>query len=42
MGVGSQIFQSLSAYVRAQLQNAVILILLYILGFAIAGVPWWV
>ncbi|HUS05514.1 MAG TPA: AI-2E family transporter [Bryobacteraceae bacterium] len=41
MGVGSQIVSSLGAYVKAQFQNAIILILLYVAGFAIAGVPWW-
>ena len=41
MAVASQIVQSLRAYLHAQVQNAGILILLYIAGFAIAGVPWW-
>lgn len=41
MGVGSQIVSSLGAYLKAQAQNALVIVLLYIAGFAILGVPWW-
>jgi predicted PurR-regulated permease PerM len=41
MAVARNIWTSLAAYVRASVQNAFIVILLYCAGFAIAGVPWW-
>ena len=41
MAVARNIWASLSAYVRASVQNALIVALLYCVGFAIAGVPWW-
>ena len=41
MAVARNIWTSLSAYIRASVQNAVIVALLYCAGFAIAGVPWW-
>ncbi len=36
------IVQALRAYLKAQIQNAVILSALYVIGFAATGVPWWV
>ena len=33
--------RSLGAYLKAQVQNAAIVFVLYIAGFAITGVPWW-
>jgi predicted PurR-regulated permease PerM len=36
-----EILSSLGAYLKAQAQNAVLVIALYIVGFAITGVPWW-
>lgn len=41
MNTVSRITRSLGAYVMALLQNAVLLTLLYMVGFAMAGVPWW-
>ena len=41
MSVPGQISGALAAYARAVLRNALIVTLLYIAGFAIAGVPWW-
>jgi predicted PurR-regulated permease PerM len=41
MGVGADIRRSLGAWLKASLQNAVITVLLFCAGFAIAGVPWW-
>lgn len=41
MSVVSEIVHSLGAYLKAQARNAVIVVGLYILGFAIVGVPWW-
>src|SRR3979411_2322450 len=41
MATGSRILESLGAYIKAQFQNAIIVIVLYIAGFAITGVPWW-
>src|SRR5438309_1562472 len=41
MNTASRIGSSLGAYFRTLVQNAVISILLFIAGFAIAGVPWW-
>jgi predicted PurR-regulated permease PerM len=35
------IVQALGAYLKAQVQNAGILIGLYLVGFAVLGVPWW-
>src|SRR5512140_636375 len=32
---------ALGAYAKAQAINAVVLLLLYEAGFAVAGVPWW-
>jgi predicted PurR-regulated permease PerM len=41
MGLASEIASSLGAYVKAQAWNAVIVIVLYTVGFALTGVPWW-
>ena len=41
MAVASDVFRALGAYLKAQVQNAFIVIALYIVGFAVAGVPWW-
>jgi predicted PurR-regulated permease PerM len=41
MTVAHDVITSLGAWVKAQAQNAVIVTGLYIVGFAIAGVPWW-
>lgn len=41
MGVVSEIGHSLGAYLKATFVNAVVTILLFVAGFAIAGVPWW-
>jgi predicted PurR-regulated permease PerM len=41
MGTGRRIAASLGAYVKAVALNAVIVTLLFVVGFAIAGVPWW-
>ena len=39
--MGPRIFRSLGAYVTALVHNAIITALLYSMGFALAGVPWW-
>jgi predicted PurR-regulated permease PerM len=39
--IASQIAHSLAAYFKATLKNAIITTLLFVIGFAIAGVPWW-
>jgi predicted PurR-regulated permease PerM len=39
--IASQISHSLGAYLKATLKNAIITNLLFVIGFAIAGVPWW-
>lgn len=41
MSVATDVGRALSDYLRAVLRNAVISTLLFIAGFAIAGVPWW-
>jgi predicted PurR-regulated permease PerM len=41
MGMVRDVVQPLGAYLKAQVQNAAILIALYIIGFAATGVPWW-
>ena len=41
MAVARNVWTALNAYLRASVQNAVIVTLLYCAGFAIAGVPWW-
>ncbi len=41
MSAGSQIANSLRAYLKATVQNAIVTTLLFVAGFAIAGVPWW-
>jgi predicted PurR-regulated permease PerM len=41
VSVHREIGRSLGAYVQAQLQNALITIGLFIVGFAVTGVPWW-
>jgi len=41
MTTGSRIRRSLGAYLLAVAQNAVITILLFVVGFALAGLPWW-
>lgn len=38
---GARIVQSLWAYTKALLVNAVALTLFFMAGFAIAGMPWW-
>lgn len=42
MAVHRDVARSLGAYLKAQIQNAVIVTGLYIIAFAITGVPWWV
>jgi predicted PurR-regulated permease PerM len=37
----NEALHALAEYVKAQLRNAAIVTCLYILGLAIAGVPWW-
>lgn len=39
--MGPRILRSLGAYSKAVIQNAVISTLLFIAGFALAGMPWW-
>jgi predicted PurR-regulated permease PerM len=41
MSVGYAIVSSLGAWLKAQAQNAVIVTGLYIVAFAMVGVPWW-
>jgi predicted PurR-regulated permease PerM len=41
MGTARRIAGSLGAYAKAVALNAVVVSLLFIVGFAIAGVPWW-
>src|SRR5438477_5569664 len=41
MGVASEVVTSLREYLKAQMWNAVIVLALYIAGFALMGVPWW-
>jgi len=41
MGVASEVASSLGAYLKAQAWNALIVIALYTIGFALTGVPWW-
>ena len=41
MGVAAEIVTSLGAYLKAQFWNAVIVIALYVMAFAVTGVPWW-
>ncbi len=41
MSTAREIFSSLGAYLKAQLQNAIVLVLLFVVAFAITGVPWW-
>ena len=41
MSVAHDIVTSLGAWLKAQAQNAVIVTGLYIVAFAMAGVPWW-
>ena len=41
MGTARRIAASLGVYTKAVVRNAFIVTLLYIVGFAIAGVPWW-
>ncbi|MBC7928704.1 MAG: AI-2E family transporter, partial [Bryobacteraceae bacterium] len=41
MNTISRISSSLGAYVAATLQNALITTLLFVVGFALAGMPWW-
>lgn len=41
VGIVSEIGHSLGAYLKATVVNAGITILLFVVGFAIAGVPWW-
>ena len=39
--VANDVLRSLLAYLKAQFWNALIVLALYIGGFALAGVPWW-
>ena len=41
MATGGRIAGALGAYLKAQAQNAAVLVLLFIVAFAITGVPWW-
>jgi predicted PurR-regulated permease PerM len=41
MGTARRVGASLGAYAKAVVLNAFIVTLLFIVGFAIAGVPWW-
>ncbi len=41
MNTASRIFTSLAQYAKALLVNALVTTLLFMLGFALAGVPWW-
>lgn len=41
MSTASRIGSSLAAYASAILKNALITTLLFMAGFAVAGVPWW-
>jgi predicted PurR-regulated permease PerM len=41
MGTVRAVVRALGAYLKAQVQNAAIVIALYIIGFAVTGVPWW-
>lgn len=41
MAVFSDVLRSLGLYLKAQVENAAIVIALYITGFAVTGVPWW-
>lgn len=41
MNTASRIGTSLTTYAGALLQNALITTLLFMVGFAVAGVPWW-
>lgn len=41
MAVGSDILHSLAEYLKAQAKNAIVTTGLYMIGFAITGVPWW-
>lgn len=41
MPLRREVFRSLGAYLKAQIQNAIIMIGLYMVGFAIVGIPWW-
>ena len=41
MSTARQVFHALGAYLKAQLQNAIIVVLLFVVAFAITGVPWW-
>jgi predicted PurR-regulated permease PerM len=41
MGTVRRIGTSLGAYIKAVALNAVIVSLLFVVGFAVAGVPWW-
>lgn len=41
MSVGRDVAGSLKTYLKAQVQNAFITTLLFVIGFAMAGVPWW-
>jgi AI-2 transport protein TqsA len=41
MGVVSDVASALGAYLKAQVWNAIIVVALYVTGFALTGVPWW-
>lgn len=41
MGTVRAVVRALGAYLKAQVQNAAIVIALYVIGFAVTGVPWW-
>jgi AI-2 transport protein TqsA len=41
MSVASEVVTALTEYLKAQVWNAGIVLALYIAGFALTGVPWW-
>lgn len=41
MSIAADIVTSLGAWLKAQAQNALIVTAMYVLGFAVLGVPWW-
>lgn len=41
MALRSEVLRSIGAYLKAQVQNAIVMTGLYMAGFAIVGVPWW-
>ena len=41
METSRKVVQALAQYLKAQIANAVVVVGLYIVAFAITGVPWW-